>query len=500
MTVPVSNRKGDSVMKRKNEKGSAMVFALILVLVLSVMAASLMFLARSETWSGMNYRMMTQARYGAESGVNAVANFLMSAAYVPPAAPAGGAFAGYNTSVYPVTTIAGGWVFLSTLSTQPSTYPDAQMQAAFNKVASGSLQTGVTTVNYTASAQLLSMVSVIPFGTTTPTTVQTWQITAHGDINGVRNGEAEVVAILERQIRPAFGYAAFADANGCGALNFNGNGVTDSYDSGTLSLSGSGVATPPSSFYTFGGDVGTNGNETDSGSQSTVNGTLSTPNAGFGLCSSGSMTALSGGSLSQVTGGLVQLPQAMSYPTPVLPPPGTTNITTGQTLGPCTVTPCSYGDINLSGGGKNNVLTLTPGTYNINSISLTGSAQIQVAPDPITGLYGTIIINVTGNNQTTPIDIEGNAIDNPTYDPSMLQFLYAGTGTVKIAGNGASAAVVYAPNATADFKGNGAFYGSVIAKQLNDVGNGAIHYDLKLKKKMYTIGNYTLNSFTWSND
>ncbi len=42
------------------------------------------------------------------------------------------------------------------------------------------------------------------------------------------------------------------------------------------------------------------------------------------------------------------------------------------------------------------------------------------------------------------------------------------------------------------------FYGSVIAAKLTDVGNGAIHYDLKLKKKLYTVGTATLNSFTWS--
>jgi len=105
---------------------------------------------------------------------------------------------------------------------------------------------------------------------------------------------------------------------------------------------------------------------------------------------------------------------------------------------------------------------------------------------------------VTGNNNATPIDLEGNGISNPTYDPSLLQFVYGGTGTIKIAGNGASAAVVYAPNATADFKGNATFYGSVIANQLLDVGNGAIYYDLKLRKKLFTIGNYVLNAFTWN--
>src|SRR5439155_8430809 len=90
---------------------------------------------------------------------------------------------------------------------------------------------------------------------------------------------------------------------------------------------------------------------------------------------------------------------------------------------------------------------------------------------PNAGQYGPIILNVAGNNNATPIDLEGNGISNPTYNPGDLQILYAGTGTIKIAGNGSSAAVVYAPNATADFKGNASCYGSVIANQLLDVGN-----------------------------
>ena len=64
--------------KRNAQRGSALIFVLILVLVLSVMAASLMFLSRSETWSSMNYRMMTQSRYGAESGISVAANFIMT--------------------------------------------------------------------------------------------------------------------------------------------------------------------------------------------------------------------------------------------------------------------------------------------------------------------------------------------------------------------------------------------------------------------------------------
>src|SRR5216683_517375 len=56
--------------KRRNQEGTALIFALIFLLILSVMAASLMFLAQSETWSSSNYRLMTQGRYGAEAGLN----------------------------------------------------------------------------------------------------------------------------------------------------------------------------------------------------------------------------------------------------------------------------------------------------------------------------------------------------------------------------------------------------------------------------------------------
>lgn len=482
-------------MQRNNEKGSALIFALILLLVLSAMAGSLMFLSNSETYSSMNYRTMTQARYGAEAAVHAAANFIMNT-YVPPAAPPGGNFPGFTVTTYPVTDAgAVNPIFLSTLSMQSANYPDQTQQAAFAKAmnANQPLQAGPNTVNYSASAELMSMVSILPFGTATPVTVQTWQITAHGDVANVQNGEAEVVTTLERYISPAFAYAAFADANGCASLSFSGNGTTDSYDSGALPVLG-GVVSAPASFNTYGGNVGTNGNQTDNGSNPTINGTLSTPNAGFGVCTAGNVTAFSGKDLNQITGGLIQLPQAVSFPTPTIPAPGTTSVTSTQTLAPG-----NYGDITLAGS---DVVTLTPGIYNINSISITGNAQLVVAPYPVgspnAGQYGPIILKVAGNSNATPIDLEGNGISNPTYNPAELQILYAGTGTIKVAGNGSSAAVVYAPNATADFKGNAAFYGSVIANQLLDVGNGAIHYDMKLKKEMFTIGDYMLNSFTWN--
>src|SRR5205814_2160529 len=126
------------------------------------------------------------------------------------------------------------------------------------------------------SAKLLAMAPVTPFGAPgTTVMVQTWEITAHGDMTGVRNAESQVSAVLERQITPTFGYAAFATGGSCGALAFNGNGSTDSYDSGSLALNASGAATTTPVPDLYGGNLGTNGNQDDSGNNVTINGTLS---------------------------------------------------------------------------------------------------------------------------------------------------------------------------------------------------------------------------------
>ncbi len=173
-------------------------------------------------------------------------------------------------------------------------------------------------MNYTSSAKLLSMQRVTPYGSTTPVTVQSWLITSDGTISGLRNAQVEVSAILEQPISPVFNYAAFATSNGCSALTFGGGGTTDSYDSGAV-VNGS-VST-----QAYGGNVGTNGNLTTGGSPTTLNGSLSTPRTGVGTCTSGNVTAWTDNQ-GTVTGGLVELPQPVVYPTPVIPAPGTTNL------------------------------------------------------------------------------------------------------------------------------------------------------------------------------
>ena len=74
---------------------------LTLFIVRRSLRAGLMVLADSETYSSMNYRMMSQARYGAEAGVNRAANHLMTAYQVP--GTVADPLAAYDMTVSPVT-------------------------------------------------------------------------------------------------------------------------------------------------------------------------------------------------------------------------------------------------------------------------------------------------------------------------------------------------------------------------------------------------------------
>jgi len=82
----------------------------------------------------------------------------------------------------------------------------------------------------------------------------------------------------------------------------------------------------------------------------------------------------------------------------------------------------------------------------------------------------------------------------------MFQIQYAGSGPIQVAGNSQAAGLVYAPNAPVTLSGSGSqWWGSLIGNTITMNGNGAaVHYDRRLAADLYTVGNWTLDSFTWS--
>ena len=488
-------------MKRSNEKGVALILALILVFVLSVLAVSIMFLSQSETWASMNYRMMTQARYGAEAGLNAAADYLANTYVGPPSVA--DPIVVYNTTTWPVQ-FAGAPVVLSSGANPPSNYPVPGVVLAFQGAANGTVAAGNVNVNYQTTATLLSMYVVTVFDSPNPQAIQTWQITSTGSIAGIRNAQVQVSAIMEREIDPTFEYATFGKSKGCGSLTFGGGAYTNSYDSALAA--GGAVAT-----QNYGGNAGSNGNLNENGSPTVINGTFSTPRTGVGSCAAGGVDAWTNNGGATVTGCVSPtctpcqpsayikcvspMSQNVNYPTPTVPPPGTTNLNVSNTQ---SLLPGSYGDITMNGHG---VLNLYPGVYNINSINDSG-ANTMIVINPVLGssppVYAPVILNVTGNGISTPVYLTGNSLQNPSLVAANFQIVYAGTGTIAIRGGSQAAGVIYAPNAAVSLSGGSDWYGSAIGNTVTVQGGTGVHYDRELDKTAYTVGNWMLDSFNWS--
>jgi Tfp pilus assembly protein PilX len=509
-------------MQTSNERGMALVLTLFLMTALSALAGSLMFLSQTETYASMNYRMMSQSRYAAESGVQKASNFLLDSTKYTVPGGVGDPLSNYDRTVSPVK-YNGQPVVISGTASVTSNYPIAAVQTAFNTAAHGTLAAGNTTLTYSAHATLLSMQVFESYGGG-QAVVQTWRITGAGGLSGSPNGTVEVSAVTETPKVPASSYAAFATDTTCGALSFSGDTTTNSYDSTSVT----GATTPTMS--STGGNVGTNGNLSIGGSVE-VNGNLYTPRTGVGNCTSGAVTALTESGHAEVTGSVVQLPTTVSYPTPPIPAPsplpaaGPINSATGACalLGLTIGTTCFESGSNITINGLGSTLSLPSVTlgssthiilvasspsaqYNFNSITLAGGSSVGISA---TGPTQNVLVNVVGKNPdnsniATPIDFVGGTFASVTgcatcsnYDASMLQFIYGGTGEIKLTGNSGAAATIYAPNATVELSGNIDLYGSVLAKRMYNTGNAPIHYDRRLGRDFYVAGHPMASDFTW---
>ena len=484
---------------RSDERGIALVIALFMTMMVSALAASMAYVARTETLSSQSYTTMAHARYGAESGLAAATNYLLSTPYAV-TAPGTGAdpLTNYDTNVSPVRR-ANAAVVLSTVG-GGSNYPVNAVITAFGAAAAGTLAAGNATVTYGARATLLGLRRVTDSMSGNTETLEKWEITGWGSRGGIGASEVEVTAIVDRHVIPLFRYAAFATNAGCAALTFGGGSTTKSYNSQALNA-GSPV------LLNTDGDVGTNGNLVLQGNTTHINGTLSTPRTGVGSCTTSNVTALTVQGKATVSEGLVELPQVVTYETPPAPSPlppttavgmnssfsclgylGCTKVGSTVTLSADPTNTVPYSSMgNVTVGPSD--LVLNEGTYIFNTLSIVGTAKITT--------NGKVTIKIAGQGSTSPLSLLGNSITNSSYDPSNLQIIYGGTGNIALTGGTATAAIVYAPNANLTLSGNGDVYGSMLAGRMSVPGGANIYYDTNLAARAVTYGRPVLSSFTW---
>ena len=139
--------------RHDNQNGVALVLALYLTAALSVIATGLMFLSQVETYSSANYRTMSQARYGAEAGVNKAVYFLLNSYTGPTTSNPTDPYAVYDTTKSPVQ-FGGKAVVLSTVKGVSSNYASSSVVAAFLAATTGSMNLYPGSVAYSASATM----------------------------------------------------------------------------------------------------------------------------------------------------------------------------------------------------------------------------------------------------------------------------------------------------------------------------------------------------------
>lgn len=470
---------GGSAQDRRSEAGVALIIALVVLLVLSSLAAAIIFVTQTQTWTTYNYRLDAESRFLANSGVEKAVNWFANS-YVPPTSPLPAYTSGLGDVLW-----NGAPVELAGINGQSSNYPSSSVATSFlNALHDQVVDASGFQGEFSVSATLLAWQPLTVPLSNQPSDIETWQITSQGSVSGPGGGGmVQEVATITQQEKPLMDFAAFATGSGCGAVNLGGGAITDSFDSSQGPYSQTHV--------TSNGNIGSDGN-VSLGAGVAVNGTASTPNPSVGICPGAGVTLGSGATVTgQEIGGsegpYLGLGDLPTLPTiaPVTPGLGTVTVNSSMTLAPG-----AYGDIQLGGGGT---LTFQPGSYYINSLTVSGTGTITISPS------GQVILYVAGNNISTPVSLTGNSLTNNTGIPSNFQIVYGGTGTIQVAGGSAAYAVVYAPNAPVEMTGGSDWYGSIISNTFNEMGNNtALHYDRSLATQYLVPGPFQVVSISRS--
>src|ERR1700730_11457493 len=524
----------------RSQRGVALIMALLMVLVLGLLAATVMFTSQAQGWTGLNYRLTAQSRYAAEAGIQSTMNWLASSNYTAPTT-----FTSYDMTKNPVQ-YNGNPVVLSAMSGVSSNYPDPTVVAAFSSALSKSLA-GVPNASFSSYATLLRMnpaggVSWLGGGGA----VQTWQITSQGSVGGIRNATVQVAATYERTGTPVFNYGIEATSSGCKAVDFQGSDYTDSYNSNLGVYGGTNV---PAS----GGNIATNGN-VNLGRNAVINGTISVPNTTVGACPDGvtngsGKTAFDQGTNKLNSGLVAPLPWGCKttpcYPSP-LPPTTTQNVSSAcSSVAGCTsngtttlidggrttsanvytLAPGLYGNLQIGGA---DVIHVTAGTYTVNSLNFLQVAKIVVDSGPVVfnlaGQCASGCPSEGGHNPSTSVlwgagfagfnacsggvtanpDVYGKVTCGPSKAPfsgipSNFQVVYGGTDLIRVGGM-PNAMVSYAPLSA--YYAPGApvgLFGSIVTGTFDDASQSPFHYDNALQSSAVTVGQYRpVGGFSWT--
>ena len=526
----------------EDERGVSLLIALLTLLIISLLAAAIIFVTRTETGTTANYTELAQARYAAEAGVQSTVNWLRNN-YTAPTN-----FAPYNTSTEPVSCASGcsnngSPVVLSAISGVSSNYPDSTVSSAYNSALSNQALPGLTNASYSTSARLVSMTqgSGISWLGSAGGVPQTWQITSQGTVAGMRTATVQVVATYEQTGKPLFNYVVATTYTGCKSIDFGGTDFTDSYNSNIGPYGGTNV-------QASGADIASNGN-VYLASAAVIKGTIYDDSITTGACPAGITSSGSYQGTSLLSTPLsYPLPWGCTtspcYPTP-LPPTTSQSVSTScgsisgctangttviydngskTTVNRFTLAPGTYGNLTIANA---DVVFMSAGTYNVNSLIFSKDGQIVVSSGPVIlnvagqgftsssnvvnagGLAGWNMCNngLPGNvdqysqaNCPTGPPVSGNPTSGGAISgvPANFQIVYAGAANIASTGSPVCS-VIYAPNADVPITGAAVgYYGAIISSTFTEASKAPVHYDAALKSSLVQMGPFQLIGFSWS--
>ncbi len=341
---------------RRADRGVALILVLLSMLVLSVLAATIVFTARSETFASYNYKLDTQADYLAKAGIQFAISWLRSNRYKAVPETSAGTFYKVtssgppfnlytaNTSPIQCVTASGcatpnsGVQLMSIPGTGSSNYPNITNGAGFAVATAFANDLGGATITVSPAiggtpaitgqifinAVLRNYQTVnsgyMPNVTRVP--METWYITSRAVLNGMP-ATAEETAVIQPIYSPYFGNAIY----GYCQVGLNGStGVcTDAYNSavGTYGSAPHGpcdVTSP--NVIDAGAGVGANGGVTLAGNP-VVSGNVTIGSNPSGGCTASGGTCPCTGAPAAGTGTILgQIVNGPSVPPPALPPIG----------------------------------------------------------------------------------------------------------------------------------------------------------------------------------
>lgn len=340
-------------------RGVALILVMLAILVLSVLAAAIIFSARSETFASYNYRISTQADYVAKAGLQKALNFFNSDQYkaVDPSGPdttyqasqyATTPVALYNATTRTVKCIANcpssnrpvilavdssgnfnGNYPTNFNNTAGETIPTA-FASRFYNVGLDPLGSSNNSGQFTVSATLEEYYTVNDafYPTINRKPYEVWLVTSTGTWNSnLGAGTAKPTSVQEATLAPVY-LPYFANAlYGMCDITLQGTVCTDSYNSANGAYSASGgscvnAAGVNGNAYASGAGIGSGGNVTLNGGAYTVNGDVSygsDPPSYSSLWACATPSSGVTGSVGGVTGTVQPVPAIPEPPMPTFP-------------------------------------------------------------------------------------------------------------------------------------------------------------------------------------